>query len=146
MKRVFFMVGILAALSMTAFGKEVGSVNKSINITGTAVPAIEITGPESVVFGKVVVGSTQEKDIELTLKGDKNQNVKLKSNIASLSDKYISFSTGKGITDDEKVLLDGTGNGKKALTLKYAPRASGSLTATLTVTASYDDTDSEWIK
>ena len=43
MKKTFFMIGILAALSITAFGAEVGSVTKEIGIIGTAVKGITIT-------------------------------------------------------------------------------------------------------
>ena len=81
MKKTFFMVGILAALSMTAFGEEVGSVTKEIKIKGTAVKGITITPTEDAIeFGRVLVNSEAiSQEIGLNLTGESGQNVVLNS-------------------------------------------------------------------
>lgn len=146
MKKTFFMVGILVALSMTAFGAEVGSVTEEITITGTAVKGITITSSkDNIDFGRVLAGGTgaTSPEITLTLTGETGQNVALKSEITGDGSTALSFDDTAKITDGEKVLLTGEPATKK-FKVKYNPTEAGVLNATLTVTASYDDTD--WTK
>ncbi len=69
MKKTFFMIGILATLSITAFGADPEGL--VIPITGTSLAPITISSETaSIDFGKVVVGKTKQSgEITLTLKG-----------------------------------------------------------------------------
>lgn len=146
MKKTFFMVGILAALSMTAFGVEVGKVEKAIGITGTAVKGITITSTEEIIeFGRVLVNSEAvSQEIGLTLTGESGQNVVLNSTMAGDGIADLSFDDAAKIANGEKLLLT-SGTATKKFKLKYKPTTAGALNATLTVTASYDDTDDAWV-
>lgn len=146
MKKAFFMVGILAALSMTAFGEEVGSVTKEIKIKGTAVKGITITPTEDAIeFGRVLVNSEAiSQEIGLNLTGESGQNVVLNSTMIGDGIADLSFDDAAKITDGEKLPLT-SGSATKTFKLKYKPTTAGALNATLTITASYDDTDDAWV-
>ena len=148
MKKTFFMIGILAALSITAFGAEVGSVTKEIGTIGTAVKGITITSSkDNIEFGRVLAGGSGaiSPEVTLTLTGETGQNVALKSEITGEGVADLSFDDAAKITNGEKLLLT-SGTVNKTFKLKYNPTTAGALNATLIVTASYDDTDSEWTK
>ena len=98
MKKTFFMVGILAALSITAFGAEAAKeATASINITGTSVKALTLTASTNKVeFGKVMIGGSKtSSDVTLTLAGETGLKVKLTSDLPA--DSEVTFATGKEI-------------------------------------------------
>lgn len=147
MKKAFFMVGILAALSMTAFGTEVGSVTKEINIKGTAVKGITIvSSKDNIDFGRVLAGGTGaiSPEVTLTLTGESGQNVVLNSTMTGDGIADLSFDDAAKITDGEKLPLT-SGSATKTFKLKYKPTTAGALNTILTITASYDDTDDAWV-
>lgn len=143
MKKTFFMIGILAALSMTAFGAD-SDGTATINLKGTAVAAINIVpqGGDTIDFGRVMAtkSSVQSKILDIT--GTKGQKVKIKANLASAGN-FITIENTSGITADYGSAIDLTETGKATATLelKYSPEAdTDSLTnETVIVTATYSD-------
>lgn len=140
MKKTFFMIGILAALSITAFGEEAAKeVSKDITLTGVSVKALTLVSDTSNVdFGKVMIGGSKTSaDIKLTLEGEAGMLVSLSSDIASITD--VAFATTpKDIGAAEKVTLT-AGKAEKIIALTYSPTTDADLTATLKITATYDD-------
>lgn len=143
MKKTFFMIGILAALSMTAFGAEAAEAakeaTKDITLTGVSVRALTLASDTSdIKFGKVMIGGSKTSgDIKLTLTGEAGMSVSLSSNIASITD--VAFdTTPKDIGAAEKVTLT-AGEAEKIIALTYSPTTDADLTATLKITATYDD-------
>lgn len=141
MKKTFFMIGILAALSITAFGVEVAKeATKDITLTGVSVRALTLESDTSGVdFGKVMIGGSKTSDdIKLNLTGEAGMSVSLSSNIASISE--VTFAaTPKDIGDAEKVTLTDKGTAEKIIALTYSPSDNADLSATLKITATYDD-------
>lgn len=136
MKKTFFMVGILAALSMTAFGEDSNST--IINLTGTSLKPLTITGGKDIDFGKVVVGSTKESEIiQLTLDGTDGENVKLATEFTAADG--VEFVSGQEIPTTEFAL--GTETKKVPFKLKYTAIADKSLNGQLKITATYSDTN-----
>lgn len=140
MKKSFFTIGKLAALSITAFGEEAAKeVSKDITLTGVSVKALTLTSDTpSVDFGKVMIGGSKTSaDIKLTLEGEAGMLVSLSSDIASITD--VAFATTpKDIGAAEKVTLT-AGKAEKIIALTYSPTTDADLTATLKITATYDD-------
>ncbi len=140
MKKTFFMIGILAALSITAFGEEAAKeATASIQITGTSVKALTLTAPEKVEFGKVMIGGTKTKDVTLTLAGETGLKVKLASDLPA--DSEVKFATGKEIVNGTTSVTLADGAGSYPIGFTYAPTKDADLNLTLTVTATYDDAD-----
>lgn len=141
MKKMFFMIGILAALSITAFGAEVvKEATKDITLTGVSVKALTLdSDTPGINFGKVMIGGSKTSDdIKLTLTGEAEMSVSLSSNIASISE--VTFAaTPKDIGDAEKVTLTAEGKAEKIIALTYSPIDDADLSATLKITATYDD-------
>ncbi|WP_278539574.1 hypothetical protein [Fusobacterium varium] len=135
MKKTFFMVGILAALSMTAFGAESESP-LTIPITGSSLTPVTISSnTASIDFGKVIVGKTKKSgDIVLNLAGTENERVTLT--------KDIKDAAGVTMAKDlplEPITLT---LGKKDVTieLEYTPTTAGqTLNGSLVLTAEYTD-------
>lgn len=141
MKKTFFMIGILAALSITAFGVDLADkeATKDITLTGVSVRALTLASDTSdIKFGKVMIGGSKTSgDIKLTLTGEAGMSVSLSSNIASITD--VAFdTTPKDIGAAEKVTLT-AGEAEKIIALTYSPTTDADLTATLKITATYDD-------
>lgn len=142
MKKAFFMVGILAALSMTAFGAD--SDGKAIiNLKGTAVKqiSIEAVGGNEIDFGKVLATKTSAQAKTLNITGSTGQSVKIKADLSGAGE-FIAIPESSGIKADYGTplpLIDGAASAE--LKLEYTPGAdTDSLTNEIvTVTATYDD-------
>ncbi|WP_304159325.1 hypothetical protein [Fusobacterium ulcerans] len=142
MKKTFFMVGILAALSITAFGAEAAKeATASINITGTSVKALTLTASTNKVeFGKVMIGGSKtSSDVTLTLAGETGLKVKLTSDLPA--DSEVTFATGKEIINGTTSVTLAEGAGSYPIGFTYAPTKDADLNLTLVVTATYDDAD-----
>lgn len=140
MKKAFFMVGILAALSMTAFGAEAAKeAVHEIALKGVSVKELKLTSLTTEInFGKVMIGGSKiSDDITLSLDGEKEMSVSLSTDIAGITD--VAFVESKGIGLNEKVPLDTAGKGSKTIALVYSPTTDADLEATLKITATYDD-------
>ncbi len=134
MKKAFFMVGILAALSMTAFGADTNST--TFDLKGISLKPLTITGGKDIDFGKVVVGSTKESEIiELTLDGTDGENVKLATEFMAADG--VEFVTGEEIPTTEFEL--GTETKTVPFKLKYTAVADKNLAGQLKITATYSD-------
>lgn len=137
MKKTFFMIGILATLSITAFGADPEGL--VIPITGTSLAPITISSETaSIDFGKVVVGKTKQSgEITLTLKGSGSEKIKLTSVLNGATD--VTMVTD--VPTEAVALVSGTK--EISVELQYAPKtAEATLTgANLTITAVYDDAD-----
>lgn len=141
MKKAFFMVGILAALSMTAFGAEAAKeATKEIKLKGVSVKELKLTSVTTEInFGKVMIGGSKTSDdIVLSLDGEKEMSVSLSSDIADITDVAFADSP-KDIGTAEKVTLTAEGTGTKTIALVYSPTTDADLEATLKITATYDD-------
>ncbi|WP_462335947.1 hypothetical protein [Fusobacterium varium] len=141
MKKTFFMIGILAALSMTAFGA--GSESPlTIPITGSSLTPVTIgSDRKSIDFGKVISGTTKKSgEIKLTLEGTGNEKIKLTSQLNNATN--VSMVTD--VPTGSVPLVSGTVD--VPIELQYAPTAGGESLdgASLIITAEYDDTD--WTK
>ena len=144
MKKTFFMIGILAALSITAFGEGEAAKESTatIDITGISVKALTMTASTNKVeFGKVMMGGTKtSSDVTLTLAGEKALKVKLSSDLPA--DSEVTFATGKGIINNTTfVTLDDKGAGSYPIGFTYAPTKEEDLNLKLTITATYDDAE-----
>ena len=122
MKKTFFMIGILAALSITAFGAEAAKeATASINITGTSVKALTLTASTNKVeFGKVMIGGSKtSSDVTLTLAGETGLKVKLTSDLPA--DSEVTFATGKEIINGTTsvTLAEGAGSYPIGFTTMY---------------------------
>ncbi|UYI79194.1 MAG: hypothetical protein OGM09_02980 [Fusobacterium varium] len=140
MKKTFFMVGILAALSMTAFGAEAAKeATKEITLKGVSVKELKLTSVTTEIdFGKVMIGGSKtSNDIILSLDGEKGMSVSLSSDIAGITDVTFAASP-KDIGTTEKIILT-EGTGTKTIALVYSPTTDADLDATLKITATYDD-------
>lgn len=143
MKKTFFMVGILAALSMTAFGAESDGTT-TINLKGTAVAAINIVpqGGDTIDFGRVMATKTSDQSKILDITGTKGQKVKIKADLGSAG-KFITIANGSGITADYGTAIDLASTGKATATLKltYSPESDTDslINETVIVTATYSD-------
>lgn len=140
MKKTFFMVGILAALSMTAFGAEAAKeATKEITLKGVSVKELKLTSLTTEInFGKVMIGGSKTSDdITLSLDGEKGMSVSLSSDIAGITDVAFAASP-KDIGTTEKITLT-EGTGIKTIALVYSPTTDADLDATLKITATYDD-------
>ena len=140
------MVGILTALSMTAFGEE---WDKTFELTlkGTAVQKISIEAVEGneIDFGKVLAKNTSTQTKTLNITGTTGQSIKIKADL-SKAGSFITIPENSGIKVDYGTSLPlTTGSTSAELKLAYTPLAdTDSLTnETVTVTATYDDTTVE---
>lgn len=141
MKKTFFMIGILAALSMTAFGEDSnGTIDLTIN--GQAIEKLTLTTTDNVInFGKVLTGSSKTASSTLIIKGTTGEAVTITADLSTLND-AVTFATESEIKASGKQLtIAGTDADKATISLKYSPKkAEDTLSnATLTVTAAYDD-------
>lgn len=143
MKKVFFMIAILAALSTAALGADSdGTVD--LKITGTAIEKLTITATNSEInFGKVITGSFKEESSDLTVKGTVGEAVTITADLSQLNG-LVTLTTDSDITTvGKKLTINATeAQNKATIKLKYAPtKAEDSLTdAVLKVTVAYDDT------
>ncbi len=134
MKKTFFMVGILAALSMTAFGEDSNST--IINLTGTSLKPLTITGGKNIDFGKVVAGRTKVADpITLTLDGTDGENIKLATEFTAADG--VTFVAGNEIPTTGFVL--GASTKDVSFQLQYTATADKDLKGQLKITATYSD-------
>lgn len=143
MKKTFFMVGILAALSMTAFGAE-SDGTAELKISGTAIEKLTISATDyKIDFGKVLTGSFKEESKELTVNGTVGEAVTLTADLTALNG-LVTLAADSDITAAGKKLTIDAAEAKNKVTikLKYAPgTADDNLNeAVLKVTAAYDDT------
>lgn len=142
MKKMFFMIGILAALSTTAFGAEVAKeATATIDITGISVKALTLTASSpKVEFGKVMIGGSKtSSDVTLNLEGETGLKVKLSSDLPA--DSEVTFATGKEIVNGTTSVTLTEGKGSYPIGFTYAPTKDADLNLKLTVTATYDDAD-----
>lgn len=142
MKKTFFMVGILAALSMTAFGAEAdGTIN--LTISGQAIEKLTLTTTQDTInFGKVLTGSEKIASTTLIIKGTTGEAVTITADLSTINE-AVTLAADSDITAaGKKLTIAGTEADKATIALKYAPKkAEHTLSnATLTVTAAYDDT------
>lgn len=143
MKKMFFMIGILAALSTTALGADSdGTVD--LKITGTAIEKLTISATNSEInFGKVITGSFKEESSDLTVKGTVGEAVTITADLSQLNG-LVTLTTDSDITTaGKKLTISATeAQNKATIKLKYAPaKAEDSLKdAILRVTVAYDDT------
>lgn len=135
MKKTFFMIGILAALSMTAFGEDSNST--IIGLTGISLKPLSITGGKNIDFGKVVAGRTKVADpITLTLDGTDGENVKLATEFTEADG--VTFVSGQEIS--EELFILGTNTKNVPFQLQYTAIADKILNGQLKITATYSDT------
>ena len=123
---------------LSAKGKKLGEMEEKTGriLKGrTAVVKVEL---------KDLKGEAVSQEIGLTLTGESGQNVVLNSTMAGDGIADLSFDDAAKIANGEKLLLT-SGTATKKFKLKYKPTTAGALNATLTVTASYDDTDDAWV-
>lgn len=140
MKKTFFMIGILAALSTTALGaEEAKEATASIQITGISVKALTLkASTDKVEFGKVMIGGSKtSSDVTLNLTGETGLKVKLTSDLPA--DSEVKFATGKEIVNGTTSVTLADGTGSYPIGFTYAPTEDADLNLTLKVTATYDD-------
>ena len=142
MKKAFFMVGILAALSMTAFGAETdGTVD--LTISGKAIEKLELGATETVInFGSVLTGKSKTASSTLTVSGTKGEAVTITADLGNLNGLVTLTDSSEITASGKKLTLAGTDADKAIIELEYSPKKSGDdlKDATLTVTVAYDDT------
>ncbi len=122
--------GIYIAAGATAQGSAPSQVNDVLYLNGTTTcgtasgPTLS-PSPTSLSFGSVNVGSNASQNITLT-----NQSGTTSLQITNLS---ISGTTDYSITSAPSLPATVAPNGSVNLTVRFAPTASGSITASLTV-------------
>lgn len=142
MKKRIFMIGIMATLSITAFGATSdGTVD--LTISGKAIQKLVLTATENTIdFGKVLTGSSKTKTSELTVKGTTGESVTITADLSNLNGLVVLANDSEVTTSGKKLTIAGTDADKATIGLTYSPIKAGDDLdgASLTVTVAYDDT------
>ena len=149
MKKVLLLGALLSTMAFGEEGIASGSIagsdtnkSKSIEITfsGTVYKQMTITADNKQVnFGKMVVGQNSSAEINLILTGQKSSAATLSAAKSMTGDNdsalVISFDQG------ETVSFSSSGDATKKMNLVYTPTSSatGEISGTVTVTATYSD-------
>lgn len=149
MKKVLLLGALLSTMAFGEVGTASGTItgdetnkSKSMEITfsGTVYKQMTITADnQNVNFGKMVVGQNSSAEINLTLTGQKESVATLSATKSMSGDSdsalVISFEQG------ESVNFSASGDATKTMSLVYTPTSSatGEISGTVTVTATYSD-------
>lgn len=98
MKKVLLLGALLSTMAFGAGPAGAESGSKTVNLTGKAVPVLEITDGGDFAFGDVVVNTQKTLNQTFKIKGAQGYNVTLSAELS-----------GKVITEGENILMVGIG-------------------------------------
>lgn len=147
MKKVLLLGALLSTMAFGAGPEGATSGSATVNLTGKAVPVLEITDGGDFTFGDVVVNTTKTLNKTFTIKGADGYNVTLsaevKGTVVNLNKSILTVgigSEGSTATDSEENITVTSSGVTKEIYVKYAPTETTHTLSgeTLTLTATYE--------
>lgn len=147
MKKVLLLGALLSTIAFGTAPEGAKPATAEVNLTGTAVPVLEITGGEDFEFGDVVIKTSKTLNKTFTIKGAEGYTVTLEAELSGavveLGGNILTVGIGEegSTTTTSESSISVTADGvTRDIYVKYNPtETTHSLEGeTLTLTATYE--------